>query len=236
MEMAEEKKPITVPDWAVKLILGGSAIGVGGYIVYYWVSGGALADAAKKELTYWADEYAREFKKITDEGRIPTETEEWALQKKAERMDDAYAKLASIYDKAPYIVLAAFGIVAGAWLIHKLARDYWDTHVKDVRTPYAGYICLREAIAIDLHAAGNTTLAVALHTQTQTVFQTLYVPMMQAEVAALQAQIPTLVGSQLIWAQFLIQSLQIELAATIPAIMAAAASILAWPPPPIFAT
>jgi hypothetical protein len=229
--MVEEKKPITVPDWAVKLILGGSAIGVGGYIVYYWVSGGALADAAKKELTYWTDEYARELKKITDEGRIPTQAEEYALQKKAERMDEAYSKLASIYDKAPYILLAALGIGAGAWLIHKLARDYWDTHVKDVKTPYAGYICLRDAIAIDLHAAGNTTLAVALHTQTETMFAQIYMPMMQAQVAMLQAQIPTLVGAELIWAQFLIQSLQIEMTATIPAIMAAAASILAVPPP-----
>jgi hypothetical protein len=127
--------------------------------------------------------------------------------------------------------LAAFGIAAGAWLIHKLARDYWDTHVKDVRTPYAGYICLRDAIAIDLHAAGKTTLAVALHTQTEIMFAQLYMPMMQAEVATLTAQLPTLVGTQLIWAQFLIQSLQIEMTSTIPAIMAAAASILAIPPP-----
>jgi len=228
--MVEEKKP-AVPDWAVKLILGGSAIAVGGYVVYYYVSGGAAADAAKNELTYWTDEYARELKKITDEGRIPTEAEEYALKAKAERMQAAYDKLASIYDKAPYILLAAFGIAAGVWLVHRLARDYWDTHVKNVRTPYAGYICLRDSIAIDLHAAGQTTLAVALHTQTETMFAQLYMPMMQVEIATLQAQIPTLVGTQLIWAQFLIQSLQIEMTSTIPAIMAAAASILAVPPP-----
>jgi hypothetical protein len=235
MEMVEEKK-LAVPDWAVKLILGGSAIAVGGYVVYYWVSGGALADAAKKELTYWTDEYARELKKITDEGRIPTQAEEYALKAKAERMQTAYDKLATIYDKAPAILLSAVGIAAGVWLVHRLARDYWDTHVKDVRTPQAALQLLREAHAIDLHAVGQTTLAVALHTQTETMFQTLYAPMMQTEIASLTAQLPTLVGSQLIWAQFLIQSLQIELAATIPSIMAAAASILAWPPPPIFAT
>jgi hypothetical protein len=227
----EKKKKPAVPDWAVKLILGGSAIAVGGYIVYYFVSGGALAEAAKKELTYWTDEYARELKKITDEGRVPTQAEEYALKAKAEKMQEAYDKLASIYDKAPAILLTAVGIAAGVWLVHKLARDYWDTHVKDVRTPYASYICLRDAIAIDLHAAGHTTLAVALHTQTRTMFQTLYAPMMQAEMATLTAQLPTLVGTQLIWAQFLIQSLQIEMTATIPAVMAAAASILAVPPP-----
>jgi hypothetical protein len=228
--MVEEKKP-AVPDWAVKLILGGSAIAVGGYVVYYYVSGGALADAAKKELTYWTDEYARELKKITDEGRIPTEAEEYALKAKAERMQAAYDKLASIYDKAPYILLAAVGIAAGVWLVHRLARDYWETHVKNVRTPQAALQLLREAHAIDLHVVGQTTLAVALHTQTETMFQTLYAPMMQAEIATLTAQLPTLVGTQLIWAQFLIQSLQIEMTATIPAIMAAAASILAVPPP-----
>ena len=228
--MVEEKKP-AVPDWAVKLILGGSAIAVGGYVVYYFVSGGALAEAAKKELSQWTDEYARELKKITDEGRIPTEAEEYALKAKAERMQAAYDKLASIYDKAPYILLAAVGIAAGVWLVHKLARDYWETHVKNVRTPQAALQLLREAHAIDLHAAGQTTLAVALHTQTETMFQTLYAPMMQAEIATLTAQLPTLVGTQLIWAQFLIQSLQIEMTATIPAIMAAAASILAVPPP-----
>ena len=228
--MVEEKKP-AVPDWAVKLILGGSAIAVGGYVVYYYVSGGALADAAKKELTYWTDEYARELKKITDEGRIPTEAEEYALKAKAERMQAAYDKLASIYDKAPYILLAAVGIAAGVWLVHRLARDYWETHVKNVRTPQAALQLLREAHAIDLHVVGQTTLAVALHTQTQTMFQFLYAPMMQAEMATLTAQLPTLVGTQLIWAQFLIQSLQIEMTATIPAIMAAATSILAVPPP-----
>jgi len=228
--MVEEKKP-AVPDWAVKLILGGSAIAVGGYVVYYFVSGGALAEAAKKELSQWTDEYARELKKITDEGRIPTEAEEYALKAKAERMQAAYDKLASIYDKAPYILLAAVGIAAGVWLVHKLARDYWETHVKNVKTPQAAVQLLREAHAIDLHAVGQTTLAVALHTQTQTMFQFLYAPMMQAEMATLTAQLPTLVGTQLIWAQFLIQSLQIEMTATIPAIMAAATSILAVPPP-----
>jgi hypothetical protein len=121
-------------------------------------------------------------------------------------------------------------VVAGAWLVHKIARDYWDTHVKDVRTPQAALQLLREAHAIDLHAAGRTTLAVALHTQTELMFATLYTPMMQAEVAALTAQLPTLVGAQLIWAQFLIQSLQVEMATTIPELIAAAGAILALPP------
>jgi|GEM_PF-4456345 hypothetical protein len=226
----KEKKP-AVPDWAVKLILGASAIGVGGYIVYYFVSGGALADAAKKEISEWTDEYQREFKKIVDEGRVPTEAEEYALKAKAERIDSAYRQFYVIYDRAIAILLGIFGIYVAGKLISKLARDYWETHAKDVKTPAAAVQLMRESIAIDLHAAGQTTLAVALHTQTQTMFQTLYVPMMQAEVAALQAQIPTLVGAQLIWAQFLIQSLQTEMATTIPTIMAAAASILAVPPP-----
>jgi hypothetical protein len=226
----KEKKP-AVPDWAVKLILGASAIGVGGYILYYYVSGGAAAAAAKAELEYWTREYADELKKITGENRVPTTSEEYALKAKAERMQEAYNRLYSIYTVGRDILLAAIGVVAGAWLVHKIARDYWDTHVKDVRTPQAALQLLREAHAIDLHAAGQTTLAVALHTQTETMFQTLYVPMMQAEIATLQAQIPALVGTQLLWAQFLIQSLQIEMTTTIPTIMAAAASILAVPPP-----
>jgi hypothetical protein len=230
--MAEEKKKKpAVPDWAVKLILGGSAIGVGGYIAYYFVSGGALADAAKKEIAEWTSEYQRELKKIMDEGRVPTEAEEYALKAKAERIDVAYRQFYVIYDKAIAILLGIFGIYVAGKLISKLARDYWETHAKDVKTPAAAVQLMRESIAIDLHAAGQTTLAVALHTQTQTMFQTLYVPMMQTEIATLQAQIPTLVGAQLIWAQFLIQSLQIEMTTTIPAIMAAAASILAVPPP-----
>jgi hypothetical protein len=230
--MAEEKKKKpAVPDWAVKLILGGSAIGVGGYIVYYFVSGGALAAAAQKEIAEWTTEYQRELKKIMDEGRVPTEAEEYALKAKAERIDAAYRQFYVIYDKAIAILLGIFGIYVAGKLISKLARDYWETHAKDVKTPASAVQLMRESIAIDLHATGQTTLAIALHTQTQTMFQTLYAPMMQAEIATLTTQLPTLVGTQLIWAQFLIQSLQIEMTATIPAIMAAAASILAVPPP-----
>lgn len=229
--VAEEKKRFEVPDWAVKLILGGSAIGVGGYIAYYFVSGGAAADAAKKEITEWTEEYAQELKKIADEGRIPTQAEEYALKAKAERIDAAYAKLHVVYDKAVAFLLAAVGIGAVAWLVSRLAKDYWNTHVKEVQTPYAALHLLRESIAIDLHAAGQTSLAVALHTQTETMFTTLYMPMMQTEAAYLTSMLPTLTGTQLLFARFLIQSLQLEMAVTIPSIMAAAASILAVPPP-----
>lgn len=230
--MVEEKKP-AVPDWAVKLILGGSAIAVGGYIVYYFVSGGALAAAAQKEIAQWTEEYQRELKKITDEGRIPTSAEEYALKAKAERIEAAYHQFYVIYDRAIAILLGIFGIYVAGKLISRLARDYWETHARDVRTPAAAIQLLRESIAIDLHAFGHTSLAVALHTQTQTMFQTLYVPMMQSEIATLTSQLPTLVGAQLIWAQFLIQSLQIEMTSIIPGLMAAARAILYVPPPPI---
>ena len=228
--MAEEKKP-AVPDWAVKLILGGTAIGVGGYIIYYYVSGGAAAAAAKKELEYWTEEYAKELKKATDEARILTTAEEQALKLKAERMEAAYDKLFTIYKTARDVLLVAIGAVAGVWLISALAKDYWKTHVAEVRTPYAAFELLREAHAIDLHAYGQTTLAVALHTETQETFATLYTPMMQAEMSMLTAQIPTLTGAQLIWTQYLVQSLSIEMTATIPALIAAAGTILALPPP-----
>lgn len=229
--MAEEKKPL-VPDWAVKLILGGSAIAVGGYVAYYFVSGGAVADAAKREIAEWTDEYAKELKKIADEGRIPTEAEENILKKKAERIDAAYRELHVVYDIAVPIVIGIFGMYFGYKLVSKLARDYWKTHIKEVKTPAAAVQLFRESLAIDLHAAGQTTLAVALHTQTQTMFQTLYVPMIQSEIATLNAQIPYLTGTQLIWTQFIIQNLQIEMSTVIPSLMAAAGAILAVPPPP----
>lgn len=227
----EEKKRFEVPDWAVKLVLGGAAIGVAGYVAYYFLSGGAAAEAAKKEITDWTNEYARELKKITDERRVPTQAEEYALKAKAERIEAAYGKLHVIYDKAVAFLIAAVGAAATVWLISRLAKDYWQTHVKEVKTPYAAVHLLREAIAIDLHAAGQTTLAVALHTQTQTMFQTLYTPMMQSEVAYLTSVLPTLTGTRLLMAQFLIQSLQLEMAVIIPSIMAAASAILATPPP-----
>jgi hypothetical protein len=229
--LAEEKKPPTVPDWLIKLVLGGTAIGVGGYILYYFVSGGAAAASARKELEHWSSEYTRELKQITDQGRTPTSAEEEALKLKAQQMESAYDKLFQIYNVARDVLLAAIGITAGAWLVHKLARDYWDTHVKNVRTPQAALQLLREAHAIDLHAAGRTTLAVALHTQTETIFAKLYTPMIQAEITTLTAKLPTLVGAQLIWTQFLIQSLQIEMTTIIPSLIAAAGSILTVPLP-----
>lgn len=229
MAEAREEKP-RVPDWLIKLILGGSAIAVGGYIVYYVLSGGAAAESAKKELAKWTDEYARELKKIMDERRLPTESEEYALKAKAERIDAAYRRFYVIYDKAVAVLIGIFSVYFAYKLVSKLARDYWETHAKNVRTPAAAVQLLREAIAIDLHAMGQTTLAVALHTQTETMFHTIYAPMIQAEIATLNTQIPYLTGTQLLWAQFMVQSLQLEMTTLIPSIMTAAASILAVPP------
>jgi hypothetical protein len=234
--MVEERR-IEVPNWLIKLILGGAAIGVGGYILYYWISGGAAVAAARAELEKWSREYADELARIAKQGRVPTSAEEYALKRKKEAMDKAYDDLAKAsrysIDMVRDILIAAIGAIAAAILISRLARDYWDTHVKNVRTPAAAVQLLRESIAIDLHAAGLTSLAVALHTQTQTVFNTIYAPMMQAEIATLQTAIPTLTGAELMWAQFLLTSLQTELATTIPLIFTSAASILAVPPPPI---
>jgi hypothetical protein len=227
----EERKPPAVPDWLIKLILGGSAIGVGGYIIYYFVSGGEAARAARQELEYWTAEYARELKEITDKAQIPTPAEETALKLKAERMEATYNQLFKIYNVARDVLLAAIGTAATVWLISKLAKDYWKTHVTEVKTPQSAIQLLREAHAIDLHAMGQTTLAVAMHTQTQYAFTTLYTPLIQAEIATLTAQLPTLTGTQLLWTQYLIQSLQIEMSTIIPAMMSAAGAILALPPP-----
>jgi hypothetical protein len=231
----EEKKKFEVPDWLIKLILGGTAIGVGGYLLYYWLSGAAATEEAKKQLEKWSKEYADELKKIASENRLPTSAEEYALKRKKEAMDEAYKKLAEAsnyaYETVLRIFIAAISAGAAVVLISRLAKSYWETHVKEVKTPSAAVQLLRESIAIDLHAAGLTTLAVALHTQTQTVFQTIYAPMMQAEIATLQAAIPTLTGLELMWAQFMLTSLQTELATTIPLIFTSAASILAVPPP-----
>jgi hypothetical protein len=232
---AERKRKIEVPDWLIKLILGGSAIGVGGYLLYYWLSGGAAVDAARRELEKWSKEYGDELAKTASENRLPTSAEEYALKRKKEAMDDAYRRLAEAsryaYDTVLRIFIAAISAGAAVVLISRLAKSYWETHVKDVKTPSAAVQLMREAIAIDLHAAGMTTLAVALHTQTQTVFQTIYAPMMQAEIATLQAALPTLTGAELMWAQLMITSLQMELTTTIPLIFTSAASILAVPPP-----
>jgi predicted PurR-regulated permease PerM len=231
----EEKKKPTVPDWLIKLILGGTAIGVGGYLLYYWLSGAAATEEAKKQLEKWSKDYGDELAKITSENRLPTSAEEYALKKKKEQIQYWHNKLAEAarysIDVVWKIAIAAISAGFTVLLISKLAKGYWETHIKEVKTPAAAVQLMRESIAIDLHAAGMTTLAVALHTQTQTVFQTIYAPMMQAEIATLQATIPTLTGLELMWAQFMLTSLQTELATTIPLIFTDAASILAVPPP-----
>lgn len=228
--MSEKGK---IPGWTKAVLIGGGVAG-GIYALYrlgttVFAAGPA---AALDKLNYWTAEYAKELKAITDQNRLPSASEEYALNKKQGMIDQAYNELFTVYGVARDVLIAGIAAVAAIYLISRLARSYWNTHVTDTQTPASAVELLRSAYAVDLYATGHTGLGVALQDQTEAVFTSLATPTFEAEIFGLQTQIATLTGNQLLLTQLLVQNLQLELASTIPTILTAASQILALPPPP----
>lgn len=218
--------------WWGKVAIGVTAVVVGGVALYElgvktFAAGPA---AATQQLDYWSAEYAKELHAIAAQNRLPTAAEEYALKKKQDQIDTAYNELFTVWGVARDVLIAAIAAGAAAWLFSTLARSYWNTHVGKVDTPAGATQLLRSAESIDLYATGHVSLAVALQDQTQAAFESLYSPAFQAEIITLQAEIPTLVGSQLALTQLLVENIQVELATTIPALFLAAQQILLLPP------
>lgn len=219
-------------DWG-KVAIGATAIVVGGVAIYelgvkVFAAGPA---AASQQLSYWSGEYAKELNAILAQNTLPTAVQENVLAKKKVLMDEAYNELFSVWGVAETVLIAAIAAAATVWLVSSLARSYWNIHITQVHTPAGVTQLIRSSLAIDVYAVGNTSLALALQDQTQTVFSTLYSPAFQAEIETLQTQTETLQGTQLLLTETLIENLEEEVSSIIPAIFDAAQAILLAPPP-----
>ena len=206
------------------MALAGTAIVAGGVALYELAvkTFAAGPQAAQQQLSYWSGEYSKELNNILVTNTLPTAAEEYALQAKQTQMDTAYNELFTVWGIAKNVLIDAIAAAATVWLISTLARGYWNTHVGNVDTPAAAVQLLRSAEAIDLYATGHTSLALAFQDQTEAVFTSAYTPMYETEISNLQAQTEVLTGTELELTEALVESLQVEVATTIPSLFAAA--------------
>jgi NifB/MoaA-like Fe-S oxidoreductase len=216
-----------IPWWA-KVALAGTAIVAGGVALYELAvkTFAAGPQAAQQQLSYWSGEYSKELNNILVTNTLPTAAEEYALQAKQTQMDTAYNELFSIWGMAENVLIDAIAAAATVWLISTLARGYWNTHVGQVKTPAGAIQLLRSAEAIDLYATGHTSLALAFQDQTEAVFTSLYTPTFETEITDLQAQTEVLTGTELELTEALVETLQVEVATTIPSLFAAAEALM----------
>ena len=213
--MVSEKKGI--PVWG-KIVLAGAGI-VGGIFAIYELATMLFAPgttAASKQLTTWSDDLAKELADIAAAGRTPTAAEELAIKTKQQEIDDAYTKLFTIYYVTADVLGAAIAAAMIGYIVTRMARDYWNTHVGSCKTP-ADYIMLyRSCEAIDLYSIGDVSLASAWNTQTNTIYNSSISPYLQTEVTALQTSLTTLIGTELEMTELLITNLEISIYTTIP--------------------
>lgn len=213
-----EKKGL--PTWA-KLTLAGIGV-VGGIFAIYELATTVFAAgpaAASNQLTSWSDDYAKELAAIVDSGTLPTSAQEYALKAKQQQIDDAYNRLFTVYGIAEDVLLAAVGAALVGYIITATAKNYWNTHVSSANSPASYIMLFRNCQAIDAASEGEVSYAVALNTQTQTVFSQIISPYMQTEVSSLEASTATLVGTELELTETLITTLDVEIETTIPELL-----------------
>jgi len=220
-----------------KLIIGLSAIAAAGIIIYktvydYFVGPRkAIIDLLNKLVETKTKFYAETI--IVQEGALTAEQEEYlkTLNKRIDDLsDDVVAwggDFSSLLQQALIAATAlTFGYIALRYGIPEIikARRYVSQNITNVRTSAGMESLMRSAINVSLAEAGQISMAVAAQTSTEMWVSATLNPAMQTEIALLTAQIPTLVGVQLVWAQFMVSSLQFQMATSIPAILTAA-----WP-------
>jgi len=227
--MSEKK----VPDWAVKLILGGAAIGVGGFIAYellvgprkYW----------EEQYKRWYEEYVKEYKEYVEKtGGALTKEQEETLKFKQQKISEAERNLMSVSGKLwddvirPLVITACIAIILKYFPYEKISRaiKYFRDNAANVKSAEGLVALTRSTINIAYADLGQVTLATVAQTSTNVWASTILYPMMQAEIMALQAQLATLTGIQLSIAMYLISALQVQMTTTIPLMLQLATSIL----------
>lgn len=230
---------VTISRTTAKLIIGLSAIATAGIIIYkvvydYFVGPRkAIIDLINKLVETKTKFYAETI--VAQEGALTAEQEEY-LQKLNKRIDDLSddvvawgGDFSQILQKA--LILGAgvaFAYVALRYGVPEIikARRYVNTNISNVRTSAGMEALMRSSINISLAEVGQTSMAVAAQTSTEMWVSATLNPAMQGEIALLTAQIPSLVGTQLLWAQFMVSSLQFQMITAIPATLAAAWTLI----------
>jgi len=225
---------VTISRVTAKLVIGLAAIATAGIIIYkvvydYFVGPRkATIDLLNKLVETKTKFYTETI--IQQEGALTAEQEDYlkTLNKRIDELSTTVINWGGDFSGLlRTALLAGIGIGFTAVILKYggniiKARNYVKENIANIRTSAGMEALMRSTINLSLAEVGRTSMAVAAQTSTEMwVTQTLN-PMMQSEVALLTAQIPTLVGTQLIWAQFMVSSLQFQMATAIPATLTAA--------------
>lgn len=220
---------VTISGFATKIVLGLAAIVTAGIIVYEYFVGPrkAIEDTLRKFVEAKIKFYTEAV--IDQEGALSGAQEKYLgdLNKKiddlGEDLEEMGGDFSDLLQKA-LIVGGAIGFTAvilkyGGNIIK--ARKYVNTNITNVRTSAGFEVLMRNAINASLAEVGQISMAVAAQTSTEMWINATLAPAMQTEIALLTAQIPTMMGTQLMWAQFMVSSLQFQMVTGIPLTMAA---------------
>jgi hypothetical protein len=229
--MMPEKK---IPDWAVKAILGGAVIGVGGYIAYevfvgprkYW----------EGQYKHWYEEYVKEYKEFVEKtGGALTKEQEELLMWKQQKLGEAEKNLMAVTEKPIGIIeLIGWGVFAGIiiYVLGKTAPEiakavkYFRDNAANVNTTEGLVALTRSTVNVAFADMGYVTVAAAAQTATNVWATTVLYPTMQSTIMMLQTQLAVLTGIQLSIALYLISALQVQMTTTIPLVLQLATSIL----------
>lgn len=226
---------VTISRGAAKLVIGLTAIVTAGLIIYkvvydYFVGPRkATIDLLNKLVETKSKFYAEAT--VAQQGALTADQEEY-LMKLNKQIDDLSADVVAWggdFSKLLQNALllgagVAFAYVALKYGIPEIikARNYVKENIANVRTSAGMEVLMRSAVNASLAEAGQVSFAVAAQTSTEMWVTQALNPAMQSEVALLTAQMPTFVGTQLLWAQFMVSSLQFQMATAIPATLSAA--------------
>lgn len=229
---------VTISGVTTKIILGLAAIFTAGIIVYkvvydYFVGPRKALEDALRQLVEAKIKFYTEAV-ITQEGAL-SESQEQYLEKVNDQIDVFGKDLKEMGgDFTGILQLATVGLIGVAFTAVVLkyggkiiqARNYVKTNITNVRTSAGFEALMRSAVNVSFAEVGRTSLAVAAQTSTEMWVSATLNPAMQAEITLLTAQIPALVGTQLMWAQFMVSSLQFQMMTAIPATMAASWALI----------
>lgn len=225
--------------WVVPLLLGGTAIGVGGYIIYQTLGGGRQRKELEDQWKTVYDDYVKEYTEyIKETGGALTASQEKLLDQKLQHLTVIENNLMSLTNSlwsvlAPVFIGAAAVIILRYFPYEKVSRaiTYYRNNSSRVLNSDGLISLTRTAINVCYADLGQVSLATAAEDSTQMwVTNTLY-PQMQATAQVLTAQLPTLIGFQLTMAQYLINAIQVQMTSTIPLLLQIVNGILSMPPP-----
>jgi len=225
---------VTISRVTAKLVIGLAAIATAGIIIYkvvydYFVGPRkATIDLLNKLVETKTKFYTETI--IQQEGALTAEQEDYlkTLNKRIDELSTTVINWGGDFSGLlRTALLAGIGIGFTAVILKYggniiKARNYVKENIANIRTSAGMEALMRSTINLSLAEVGRTSMAVAAQTSTEMWVTQALNPAMQSEIALLTAQMPTLVGTQLIWAQFMVSSLQFQMATAIPATLTAA--------------